>query len=141
MTPLISFNTPRAALLTSHEGALSSKSTGTDPFAPESMLPTLFPSPEKGLKDAARVLVLALVDEGEGARVRRPDLVRWIDRSDGPFVFLVQPRNVSSVAVMKILILTLKLHSVLLCSTTVLCEATAGRVRSVCRLLTLYMAQ
>lgn len=74
--------TPYSLLLTSHEGALSSKSTGTEPVAPESMLPTLLPRPENGLKEAARVLVLPDEDEDEDGRatVRRAVLFSSVIR-------------------------------------------------------------
>lgn len=58
----------RVGARTSHEGALSSKFSGTDPVAPEIMFPTLLPRPENGLKDMHSllgVLVLVLVLVGD----------------------------------------------------------------------------
>lgn len=66
---------------TSHEGAASPKFAGTEPVAPEIMLPTLLPKPEKGLKDINRLLLLLLLVVGEATGCGPLDLLLYWERA------------------------------------------------------------
>lgn len=68
LTPIATYDS--CDRFTSHEGALSSKSAGTEPVTPDSMLPTLFLRLENGLNEAARIV--RVVDGA--ARCRRLSL-------------------------------------------------------------------